>query len=186
MLNHYYWLWESAVPKQVCEFVMDTCDWGLSEDGSVYDADTNSFVKDEKLRTSDVIWAPELSVIGCIASSYIKAANQAANWNYDYSQMEQIQIGRYKEGGHYDWHKDVFAPTEQNEQRKLSMSILLNDPSEFDGGELKFKELEDFQQPKLKQGSVVVFPSFLEHMVVPVSRGIRYSAVTWVNGPAFR
>lgn len=185
MLNYHYWLWDAAVPKEVCEFVINTCDWKLSEDGAVYDADANSFIKDYKLRTSDVIWAPELSAIGCIAASYIKAANQVAKWNYAYDWMEQIQIGRYKKDGHYDWHKDVFPPNDKNEQRKLSMSILLNDPSEFDGGELKFKELKDLQQPTLKQGSVIVFPSFLEHTVTPVTRGERYSAVTWVNGPAF-
>jgi PKHD-type hydroxylase len=37
-----------------------------------------------------------------------------------------------------------------------------------------------------KQGSIVVFPSFIEHKVTPVTKGVRYTAVTWANGPSFR
>jgi PKHD-type hydroxylase len=185
MLKHYYWFWESAVPEEICDFIVNSCNWSNAEDGTVYDGNTNSFVSDEKKRTTDVIWAPQMSVVGCIASTYIKAANEVASWNYKYSHMENVQIGRYKQGGHYDWHKDTFSPNDQNEQRKLSMSILLNDPSEFTGGEFMFKDLDDYQQPNLKKGSVLVFPSFLEHTVIPVTTGLRYSAVTWVTGPAF-
>ena len=185
MLKNQYWIWESAIPSEVCDFVVNTCKWDLSETGTVFENKTNSFVENTNLRITDVIWAKQLSVIGCIAFSYIKAANESAEWNFDYSYMEEIQLGRYKQGGHYDWHKDIFCPNFENQQRKLSISILLNDPSEFGGGDFMFKELEDFQQPNLKKGSVIVFPSFLEHTVSPITNGIRYSAVTWAIGKAF-
>ena len=71
-------------------------------------------------------------------------------------------------------------------QRKLSISIQLNDPSEYKGGSFEFKELLEKEQPKLLQGSVLVFPSFLQHRVTPIISGTRYSAVTWARGPAFR
>lgn len=186
VLKNHYWIWDSAIPSEICDFVINTCNWDLAEDGSVYDGKKNIFVENKDLRITDVLWAKQLSVIGCIASSYIKAANEAAEWNYDYSLIEQIQLARYRQGGHYDWHKDTFCPNSENQQRKLSISILLNDPSEFNGGDFMFRELEDFQQPKLKKGSVIVFPSFLEHTVSPITSGIRYSAVTWAFGNAFR
>ena len=185
MIKNTYWLWQGAIPSEVCDFVVNTCDWGLSEKGAYFDSETGGMKKDPELRDTDVIWAPQLSVIGCIASAYIKAANEVAEWNYDCTWMEQIQLGRYTQGGHYKWHKDIFVPDDQNNQRKLSFSALLNDPTEFEGGEFKFKDLEDFQQPSMRKGSIMVFPAFVEHTVTAVTSGERFSAVTWVNGPAF-
>lgn len=185
VLKNHYWIWDSAIPSEICDFVINTCNWDLAEDGLVYDCVSNSFIKDTNKRTSTVIWSPPLSVIGCIAQSYLNAANKAAGWNYKCSNMENIQLGRYTEGGQYDWHKDTFAPNENNEQRKLSISILLSDTSDFKGGEFMFRDLDDYQQPTMKQGSVLVFPSFLEHTVAPVISGERISAVTWINGSAF-
>ena len=41
------------------------------------------------------------------------------------------------------------------------------------------------QQPNLKQGSFIMFPSYMKHRVTPVTSGTRYSAVTWAYGPSF-
>jgi PKHD-type hydroxylase len=113
-------------------------------------------------------------------------ANQSAEWGYSLSSQENTQLGRYKstDEGYYDWHIDA-TPPENGIQRKLSISILLNDPSEFEGGILQFKGVED-QNVLAKQGSIIVFPSFIEHKVTPVTKGVRYSAVTWASGPSFR
>jgi PKHD-type hydroxylase len=100
--------------------------------------------------------------------------------------QENTQISRYKSDnkGHYAKHIDTDHPKD-GVQRKLSISILLNDPSEFEGGELQFTDVADCKV-LTKQGSIVVFPSFIEHVVTPVTKGVRYSAVTWASGPAFR
>jgi len=37
-----------------------------------------------------------------------------------------------------------------------------------------------------KTGSIVVFPSDMEHRVAPVTKGIRYSLVVWFVGPPFK
>ena len=102
------------------------------------------------------------------------------------SYLQEMQLSRYlaEDGGHYDWHIDGTEP-EEGMQRKLSISILLNDPAEFEGGELQIKGVES-KNILTKRGSIVVFPSFLEHRVTPVTWGVRYSAVTWAMGPAFR
>jgi PKHD-type hydroxylase len=63
--------------------------------------------------------------------------------------------------------------------RKVSTVCLLNDPSEFEGGEF---ELEGDRVFKMKQGSVISFPSFLRHRVKPVTSGNRMSAVCWILG----
>lgn len=78
--------------------------------------------------------------------------------------------------------------------RKLSMSINLNSPEEYTGGDLKFdlglhvnknERFKIFNEIK-PQGSIVVFPSFVDHCVTPVLTGTRYSLVVWYLGRPFK
>jgi PKHD-type hydroxylase len=64
------------------------------------------------------------------------------------------------------------------------MTCLLNDPSEFEGGDLQLMG-PDKTLP-LKQGHAICFASFLNHRVNPVTRGMRQSLVVWFGGKAFR
>ena len=50
---------------------------------------------------------------------------------------EPAQVSEYSKGQFYDWHTD--SPVDMDIEppiRKLSMTLLLNDPSEFEGGNL--------------------------------------------------
>lgn len=180
MLKYSYWLWDHAVSKEFCDLVMSEVDWNKKQQGGFLD---NSV--DSKLRITDIVWLDPLTPVGCVAFTYINCANKLAGWHYQISSMNQIQIGKYENLGHYDWHIDADKPDLSNTQRKLSISIQLNDPSEYEGGKLEFQDLDEEQQPKMAQGSIIVFPSFLKHRVTPVTSGVRYSAVTWASGPAF-
>jgi PKHD-type hydroxylase len=68
-------------------------------------------------------------------------------------------------------------------QRKISASLLLNDESEYEGGDLVV--LDEIIKTK-KQGTIIVFPSFMAHQVTPITRGVRYSAVCWMGGPKWK
>ena len=76
--------------------------------------------------------------------------------------------------------------------RKLSMTINLNKPGEYDGGNLKFdfgphaagKRFHEVEEIR-PQGSIIVFPSYTYHQVTPVTRGTRYSMVLWSLGQPF-
>ena len=183
LVHNTYWLWEDALSKEFCNAALAEVDWATSELGGI--GNTNPVVDLEKRRT-DVIWQDFMQPLGCIAKAYMDIANQSAGWGYGVSNQESTQIGRYKssDNGYYDWHMDA-GPPNNGIQRKLSISILLSDPSEFEGGELQFKGMED-RKILTKQGSIVVFPSFIEHRVTPVTKGVRYSAVTWAHGPSFK
>ena len=86
---------------------------------------------------------------------------------------------RGERGDHYIQHIDISpsAPL-----RKLSFTLLLSDPSEFEGGEL---ELLWAEGPSTI-GELVVFPSYLPHTVHPVTDGVRTVVVGWAIGPTFR
>ena len=70
--------------------------------------------------------------------------------------------------------------------RKLSISIQLTDPKEYEGGELILYEDEKGIEMKKEQGTLVIFPSFILHEVKPVTKGERNSLVAWVTGNQFK
>lgn len=117
--------------------------------------------------------------------SFGEHANQACKWNYDISGNENIQFAEYAVGQHYRWHVDNFPLGFQKFDRKVTVIILMSDPADYEGGDLFIRLYQDFK-PELKKGSVIAFPSILEHMVTPVTKGLRYSATMWLNGPCFK
>jgi len=182
LVNYAYWKWDAALSKEFCHSALAQIDWATAQNATV----TENNITNTQTRRTDVIWQDQMQPLGCIARAYMDQANQAAGWGYSYGTQEMTQLGRYKstDAGYYDWHMDA-GPPQNGIQRKLSCVILLNDPSEFEGGVLQFKGMED-QNVLDKQGSIIVFPSFIEHKVTPVTKGVRYSAVTWASGPSFR
>ena len=88
---------------------------------------------------------------------------------------EVLQIARYNVGHFYKWHTDGAG----RGYRKLSMSCLLNDPSEFDGGEFQCRVLGQTTTIELDKDYPLLFMSDLEHQVLPVMRGMRDSLVVW-------
>ena len=71
-------------------------------------------------------------------------------------------------------------------KRKLSLSVQLTDPADYDGGDLEFVNHLGNEDEFRKQGSIIVFPSYLSHRVTTVTRGARRSMIAWVFGPPFR
>lgn len=80
---------------------------------------------------------------------------------------------RYKENEFYTEHTDQFTSV----PRSVSCSFALNDG--YDGGEFAF--FGNSFKYKLPKGAALMFPSnfMYPHQVLPVTRGVRYSIVTW-------
>ena len=156
------------------------------------------YKSDPKARISDVSWVTDQWVYDIIWP-YMTKANEKTGWRYIIESAESMQVTRYKPGGFYGFHKDgmgdhLSAYSEPGRQfihgrvRKLSMTVLLNE--DYEGGEFQFatysKEECEISTPEFsKLGSIIVFPSAMEHRVAPVTKGVRYSLVVWFLGPPF-
>ncbi len=115
----------------------------------------------------------------------LEAAMNHLNGAYKYDLLgfyEGVQIASYSNAGKYDWHIDLGRGASTS--RKLSMSIQLSDPDTYEGGELEFGNVD--QQTDRAIGTLIVFPSFLQHRVTPITSGTRHSCVAWVHGEPFR
>jgi PKHD-type hydroxylase len=85
----------------------------------------------------------------------------------------------------YDWHVDI-VDWPRHLSRKLSLTVQLSGESEYEGGDLEFRDGGGLRAAPRGQGALVAFPSWTLHRVTPVTRGIRRSLVAWIGGPPFR
>ena len=142
---------------------------------------------DIKKRITSISWIPFKDMPEMYRD--IEATMLKANGNhfgFDGMRLTEVaQFTHYLTGGFYDWHTDNDV-TGKNEPpvRKISMTLLLSDPSTFEGGELEF--MSKGKSAKLKQGQAIFFASWLQHRVKPVTRGERKSLVMWFGGPPFK
>ena len=178
-----FWHWASVIPKEICEYIINNTNWNNKRDGTF--ASEHGQIKDHCMRKTEVVFDEPLSLAECILRSYITVANKSSQWNYALTDIQRIQIGRYVDGGHYDYHRDEDLPNNKKINRKLSAVLFLSDPKDYEGGIFEVEELEG-QIDKMPQGSIIVFPSYVKHRVTPVTNGERYTAVAWAIGPAFK
>jgi PKHD-type hydroxylase len=143
------------------------------------------------VRRSEISWIPRneyfwplyeriLEIVGTVNENIYKFDIAALD--------ERIQFTQYNEknSGWYNWHFDI-GPAYRPSTRKISISVQLSDPSEYEGGNLEFSLDNDHVFTASRdQGTVICFPSFMRHRVTPVTKGTRRSLVTWVSGPSFR
>jgi PKHD-type hydroxylase len=90
---------------------------------------------------------------------------------------------RYKPGMKYGAHADsAFIKLPQGAIRSdLSSTVFLNDPADYDGGELKVRLGDSELTFKLKPGEAIVYPSDSLHQVMPVTRGERLVGITFIQ-----
>ena len=107
-------------------------------------------------------------------------------WNFNlYSVIDSIQYTVYSEGGgHYDWHMDIGPGSISH--RKVSVTIQLSDPSEYEGGDLELWYGGGVIQIPKNKGLTVIFPSFSIHRVTPITKGTRKSLVLWLGGEHYK
>ena len=104
-------------------------------------------------------------------------------WKYDITHSNQSEFLMYDVKGKYETHVDTFH-SRTTETRKLTVLVFLND--DFEGGKFYIANGHERMYPEQKKGSVIIFPSFMPHGVEPITKGIRYSIVTWMVGPYFK
>jgi PKHD-type hydroxylase len=149
-------------------------------------------VQDKKVRSSKIKWIPQNDEWEWLYAKLMGMIVEANNtiWKFDlYSVLDSIQYTEYhaEEEGHYDWHQDI-GPGWLS-KRKISVTVQLADPSEYEGGELEYWKggpLDYADEAPKGKGVVFIFPSFMMHRVTPVTKGIRRSFVLWVGGEPFK
>lgn len=145
---------------------------------------------DPSIRVSTIRWIPRE---GLFASLYEAIRATLFNMNqvffgYELTSIEDMQFTTYGDTtrGFYDWHVDSRLNPPGATARKLSLTVQLSDPADYDGGDLELWCDIDPVFARKEQGLGAIFPAPSLHRVRPVTRGQRHSLVAWATGPRFR
>jgi len=167
-------------------------------------------IVDYTRRKSKNAWIPSTHWITGFLWHYVQKVN-TENFLYDLTciDAQTLQYTLYEEGNFYNWHTDTsiknyytpisngnvsadnlasdFINKNSELVRKLSFSLQLSDPEDYDGGQLQLldEEGKSYIVPKTK-GTLIFFDSRTSHRVRKVTRGVRKSIVGWVVGPRWR
>ena len=176
-----YAYWNNAFSKEECLNIIDIAkNKGLIE-GKTFGEEANN------IRKSKISW---LFPDDDMAWAFQRCTDIITNLNDNFFKFdlygfgEGFQFTNYQApGGKYGKHLDRGS---KSIIRKLSLSIQLTDPSEYEGGELYLYENDKGIVMEKTQGTLILFPSYILHEVMPVTKGERNSLVSWITGPAFK
>ena len=94
-------------------------------------------------------------------------------------------FNRYGGGQRFGTHVDnavrIQRGTDFRIRSDLSMTVFLEDPGEYDGGELLIEGQFGEQAVKLPAGPAILYPSSSLHRVEPVTRGTRVASFFWLQ-----
>ena len=174
-----YAYWENAFTKEECEKIIKIA----NEKGLSKGLTPNK----EDIRLSDITW---LYSTDDLEWAFRKITDIVLNLNARFFKFdifglnEGFQFTNYKAPtGKYEKHIDRSL---NNIVRKLSLSIQLTDPKEYEGGDLFLYTTAKGDVMKKEQGTLILFPSYILHEVKPVTKGERNSLVSWITGKQFK
>ena len=175
---------EPIFTAKLCKEIIDLSSTLKKEQGKIYSKDARDY--DKKRRHSTISWIP-FNKMQPMYDDLIHLIQKINRNHFGFSNVqitEPAQVSEYSKGQFYHWHTDSSIDmVAEPPVRKLSMTLLLNDPSKFEGGNL---EIAGKNLSPMKQGHAAIFASFLQHRVTPVTKGVRKSLVVWFSGEPFK
>tara|TARA_R100000008_G_C3573821_1_gene163916 strand:- start:518 stop:1174 length:657 start_codon:yes stop_codon:yes gene_type:complete len=164
-----------------CEAVRNATESPLWIQGEVDSGQINKKlrnVKQQGLMMSEDGW-PHTRIL-----ELLRQANEARfKFKVDgFMNYDAPMIMEYGKGCHYDWHIDIGKNVPN---RKLSFTIQLSKPDEYEGGDLEFLGTEVKKEDFRNEGTCIIFPSFLAHRITKVKSGKRVAIVGWLHGPTY-
>jgi len=194
LLKHNYYYFKQAVPIKTCKKILKAGRSKIKEVATTLD---KSSYKDRKCK---IAWINDKWIYDII-NPLIHTANKEAGWNFQWDWNESSQFTIYEKGHYYGWHVDQFnTPRKYKDKnfdgkiRKLSLTLQLTDKSKYIGGDFQFQWIDNRKKDLLNtitiddakdMGTVIIFPSFIWHQVLPITRGKRESLVNWSVGKVF-
>lgn len=96
--------------------------------------------------------------------------------------LSAFLFARYAAGKTYQDHIDAALMSPANPMRSdMSMTIFLNDGSEYEGGELVLHSDLVPRSIKSRAGNAVLYPTYAVHRVAAVKSGVRKVCVLWLQ-----
>ena len=194
ILEHNYYYFKKAIPIATCKKILKEGRKKIVEEAVTVEKAASH------RRNCKVAWINDKWIYDII-NPFINNANKQAGWNFQWDWNESSQFTIYEKGEYYGWHTDQIAGPFRHKNknidgkhRKLSLTLQLTDKTDYEGGDFQFAWIQDDKKDLLNIitvddakdiGTVIVFPSFIYHQVLPITKGTRESLVNWSIGKSF-
>lgn len=189
----------NVISKEGIDYILNHCSTARKEDLSVFDPEktnqknSTQWKVDKDIRQTQVVEMNE-EIFNNIFELYKDLVKNIINpyYNFEILDSEIPQILCYEPGGHYKPHVDAESLWQEPDgsviwrkstERDLSTVLYLND--DFEGGDFVFPDFRIRIKPE--PGLLIAFPSTHHylHGVEPVTKGTRYSIVSWMRVKGF-
>lgn len=187
LLSTFHFYWTKCLDQETVDELIRLGDSSRITDAKVGYPDNQG--KADIIRKAQVGWIYRQSnetIFNKIVEYMIRVNYH--NFGFKIDSTEALQYSIYEDLGHYNYHHDIHF-NKNPKMRKLSASFCLSGADEYQGGELELIHYGDFERNFLKfkmdRGDMVAFPSWVTHLVRPVTSGVRRSIVIWASGPKF-
>ena len=194
ILKNNYYYFKQALPLKTCKKILKAGRKKIIEEATTFEG-MNKTKRDCKIAWINDTWIYD------ILNPFIHTANKEAGWNFQWDWNESSQFTIYEKGHYYGWHTDQRlggmkhkSKNINGKTRKLSLTLQLTDKTQYEGGDFQFKWIQDNNKDVLNIvtvddakdiGTILIFPSFIYHQVLPITQGKRESLVNWSVGKEF-
>lgn len=160
-------------PSGIVSNINDFYNFCEFTDGS-WSGSNDKLVKHNEQILDEVHYPSMVQIVDKFLSS-----NKALNYLFLPKGHTHPNFLRYTEGMHYDWHHDNWILDQM--RTDYSVTVFLNDPEEYEGGELEIRVGNASSEYKLKAGQAVIYHTGLHHRVKPITRGERRVVTWWMS-----
>lgn len=181
--------------EEECDYLMSLQDSQAEVKGTVAETEeyspTTRGVENNDYRNVDVTWVNWYTDREVYFNVWdrLSAVNDDT-FGFQISQMQDIMLCRYAEGQFFTQHYDAFERAPMREFRKLTMTVLLNDPKDFEGSIDIYDGERPTPVPHDGRGSAIIFPAWALHAVEPIKPlvpdGARRVMIAWFVGERYR
>jgi PKHD-type hydroxylase len=181
-----YAYWDNAFTQEECELLISIGN-AQKKQKAVINTKSGSQLEDLEIRNSEISWMfPNKDTEWAyrrLTDIIVELNNRYFRFDI-FGATEGFQFTKYvSPSGHYGKHIDSGF---SHPVRKLSFTLQLSDPNDYEGGDLCLYTEDKPTKMSRGQGNVALFPSYVLHEVTPVTKGTRYSLVSWITGKPFK
>ena len=181
-LMHYAKLYRGVVSDEICDQTVKEMNTLEFKEHTFYNANTGEYKPRSGSQELSMSWGNVSTkktlngIVDDTAYKYVQDLNMP--WFDKYQGYSHVRFNKYAENKKMALHCDHIQSMFDGERRGipiLSVLGILND--DYEGGEFYLID----EKTDLSKGDIIIFPSnfMYPHKVEPVTKGTRYSYISW-------
>jgi hypothetical protein len=148
--------------------------------GSVGVTDISALAKKDEDEQGFVVQGNSITAF---TQRIFQSANRMA-FGFDIQTISDMHYLEHKK--EMDWKADLEWYSQLYYDKKLNLIVQMSRPDDYEGGDFELEGV-NLNFPQLRdRGTMIVFPSFMKYRITEVTKGVRKTYRSWMEGPRWR